>query len=168
MNYVLYLATISVPDLYHLSFFPQAVDSGLYCRFRIPKEYGGMGYDDFRYNLIVEEELEYADCSSVFFPLGSDIVLPYFTHITTEEQKKRWLPRVRYIPHSTTCSLPPLRPLVSSHFIDYGGYILLISTTFTSMLFPPPSLSRPVPLTQHRGPYLPDRERPPHYCSGHV
>lgn len=46
------------------------------------------------YNAIVDEELEFGDCGSVFLPLGTDIVCPYFTHIATKEQQKRWLPRI--------------------------------------------------------------------------
>jgi acyl-CoA dehydrogenase len=47
-----------------------------------------------RYNAIIDEELEFLDCGSVFMPLGTDIVLPYFTHIATTEQQQRWLPRI--------------------------------------------------------------------------
>lgn len=67
---------------------------GFYTRMNIPKQYGGLGLDDFRYNVVVAEELEYADCGSVFFPLGTDIVLPYFTHVATDAQKQMWLPKI--------------------------------------------------------------------------
>jgi alkylation response protein AidB-like acyl-CoA dehydrogenase len=47
----------------------------------------------YSYNLIVSEELEAADAGAVFFPLGSDIVLPYFLH-APEEARALWLPRI--------------------------------------------------------------------------
>jgi alkylation response protein AidB-like acyl-CoA dehydrogenase len=60
----------------------------------IDKKYGGLGLTDFRYNTIITEELEFADCGSVFFSLGNDIVLPYFLHIATQQQKDKWLPKI--------------------------------------------------------------------------
>jgi len=73
--------------------FRKALEQGYYVSTNIPKKYGGYGYD-FRYNVLIQEELEAADCGDIFFPLGTDIVLPYFTHIATEEQKQKWLPRI--------------------------------------------------------------------------
>ncbi|KQY56412.1 acyl-CoA dehydrogenase family protein [Nocardioides sp. Root140] len=59
----------------------------------IPEEYGGAEAGDFRYNAVLCEEL-----GKVSMSLGSchgihaDIVAPYLVELTTEEQKKRWLP----------------------------------------------------------------------------
>jgi acyl-CoA dehydrogenase len=66
----------------------EMVDKGFYLKLGIPKEYGGLGLGkDFRYNAILTEELEYADCGSCNLPLGNDVVLPYFTKCSTKEQQ---------------------------------------------------------------------------------
>ena len=64
--------------------------------FQAPSEYGGGGTDDFRYNAIVSEELMYSGWGSVGLGLTlvNDITLPYFLHLASEEQKRRWLPGI--------------------------------------------------------------------------
>jgi alkylation response protein AidB-like acyl-CoA dehydrogenase len=59
-----------------------------------PEAYGGGGVDDFRYNLIIAEEIQRAGVagSGLGITLHNDICLPYFTDLTTDEQKARWLP----------------------------------------------------------------------------
>jgi alkylation response protein AidB-like acyl-CoA dehydrogenase len=59
-----------------------------------PAEYGGGGVDDFRYNLIVSEEIQAAGVagSGLGLTLHNDICLPYFLRLTDDEQKTRWLP----------------------------------------------------------------------------
>lgn len=58
----------------------------------VPEEYGGSGVDDFRYNLIVTEELSRVGAPGVGYPLHTDIVVPYLTKFGTPDQKRRWLP----------------------------------------------------------------------------
>lgn len=78
-----------------LEVFRKAAQAGFYCRFAIPKKYGGLGLqNDFLYNVIVNEELERADLGGVTFSLGVSIVLPYFSKTATEAQKQRWLPKI--------------------------------------------------------------------------
>jgi len=62
----------------------------------IPEELGGGGVDDFRYNVIVNEELYGAGCNGVGLgvTLHNDIVLPYFLAYCTDEQRERWLPGI--------------------------------------------------------------------------
>lgn len=62
--------------------------------FDIPEEYGGPGVDDFRYNLVVVEELAAAGvlAAGAGFTLHNDVTLPYFMKYCTDEQKARWLP----------------------------------------------------------------------------
>lgn len=60
----------------------------------VPEEYGGTGATDFRYNLIITEELGRVGAVGVGFPLHTDIVVPYLTKYGTEAQKQRWLPKV--------------------------------------------------------------------------
>ena len=74
--------------------YDSASSDGYYLRMSIPVEYGGMGVDDFRYNAIVAEELEHCDVGGIFFTLGNDMVLSYFTKSCNDEQKKRWLPKI--------------------------------------------------------------------------
>jgi alkylation response protein AidB-like acyl-CoA dehydrogenase len=61
-----------------------------------PEEYGGGGVKDFRYNTVLSEEI--AECcvggSGLGLTLHNDICLPYFLHLTNEEQKRRWLPGI--------------------------------------------------------------------------
>ena len=60
----------------------------------MPEKYGGMGIKDFRYNAIISEEMARAGASGPGFVLQSDVVAPYLLSITSEEQKKRWIPGV--------------------------------------------------------------------------
>ncbi len=57
----------------------------------LPEEYGGSGVD-FLYSFILTEELARTRCGGFFFPLHSDIVVPYIFTYGTDEQKKKWLP----------------------------------------------------------------------------
>ena len=59
----------------------------------VSETYGGAGAD-YRYNLIVGEELSDKGFSGVGFILHSDIVVPYIENVGTEEQKQHWLPRM--------------------------------------------------------------------------
>ena len=58
----------------------------------VPEEYGGTGLDDFRYNQIVNEEICRAHASGLGITLQNDVMAPYMVGLTTEEQKRRWLP----------------------------------------------------------------------------
>ncbi len=58
----------------------------------VPEAYGGGGQPDFRYNVIVVEELVRAGTTGLGFGLHNDVVAPYLLRHTTDEQKQRWLP----------------------------------------------------------------------------
>jgi alkylation response protein AidB-like acyl-CoA dehydrogenase len=62
----------------------------------IPEEHGGGGIDDFRYNLVIGEEVQAAGVASagLGLTLHNDICLPYFLSYCTDEQKARWLPGI--------------------------------------------------------------------------
>ncbi len=62
----------------------------------VPEEYGGGGVRDFRFNVVVAEELQHADVNAagLGLTLQNDICLPYFLHLTNDEQKQRWLPGI--------------------------------------------------------------------------
>ncbi|GIJ77136.1 Acyl-CoA dehydrogenase [Micromonospora phaseoli] len=58
----------------------------------VDEAYGGGGQRDFRYNAVLVEEIVTAGCSGLGFGLHNDVVAPYLTELTTDEQRKRWLP----------------------------------------------------------------------------
>jgi long-chain-acyl-CoA dehydrogenase len=62
----------------------------------VPTEYGGGGVDDFRYNLVIGEEVQRAgiNAAGLGWTLHNDICLPYFLSLSDEEQKARWLPGI--------------------------------------------------------------------------
>ncbi len=65
-------------------------DQGFLCPW-LPEEYGGVGAD-FLYSFILTEELARTRCGGFFFPLHSDIIVPYLFNYGTSEQKDKWLP----------------------------------------------------------------------------
>jgi alkylation response protein AidB-like acyl-CoA dehydrogenase len=75
--------------------FLAAGAAGFLCM-AVPEEHGGAGVDDFRFNLIISEEIQRAGVagSGLGITLHNDICLPYLLKGTTEEQKARWLPGV--------------------------------------------------------------------------
>jgi alkylation response protein AidB-like acyl-CoA dehydrogenase len=60
----------------------------------IPERYCGGGEPDYRYQVVVMEELAKAGAASLIssFSLQDNIVVPYVKDLGTEEQKRRWLP----------------------------------------------------------------------------
>ena len=59
----------------------------------IPEEYGGSEAGDYRFNAVLTEELARVNMAlPSCVGIHADIVAPYLVHLTTEEQKKRWLP----------------------------------------------------------------------------
>jgi alkylation response protein AidB-like acyl-CoA dehydrogenase len=64
--------------------------------FDIPEEFGGAGVHDFRFNLVIGEEVQAAGTGGVGLgiTLHNDICLPYFLRYCTDEQQARWLPGI--------------------------------------------------------------------------
>ncbi|GLX10357.1 acyl-CoA dehydrogenase family protein [Microbispora sp. NBRC 16548] len=60
--------------------------------FSVPEEYGGSGITDFRYNVVIVEEIIRVGASGLGFGLHNDIMAPYMVDLTNDEQKQRWLP----------------------------------------------------------------------------
>jgi alkylation response protein AidB-like acyl-CoA dehydrogenase len=69
----------------------KAGETGLLC-FDVAEEYGGPGERDFRYNMVLAEELTKAGAHGPGFPVHTDIIVPYISSLGTDEQKQRWLP----------------------------------------------------------------------------
>jgi alkylation response protein AidB-like acyl-CoA dehydrogenase len=62
----------------------------------IPEEHGGGGVDDFRFNVVIAEELARAGIggAGLGLTLHNDITTPYFLTYCTPEQRDRWLPGI--------------------------------------------------------------------------
>jgi alkylation response protein AidB-like acyl-CoA dehydrogenase len=61
----------------------------------VPEEFGGFQANDYRFNAVLMEELSHVNAAlSSCVGIHADIVAPYLVELTTEEQKKRWLPGV--------------------------------------------------------------------------
>jgi alkylation response protein AidB-like acyl-CoA dehydrogenase len=58
----------------------------------VDEEYGGGGVDDYRYGVVIAEELSRGGFSGPAFPLHNDIIGPYLHRLATQEQRDRWLP----------------------------------------------------------------------------
>ncbi|MDQ6875352.1 MAG: acyl-CoA dehydrogenase family protein [Actinomycetota bacterium] len=58
----------------------------------MPEEYGGGGQADFRFNVVLGEEMVRAGATGLGFGLHNDVVAPYLLGHTTTEQQQRWLP----------------------------------------------------------------------------
>ncbi len=69
----------------------KAGQAGFLCM-AVPEEFGGSGVADFRYNVIVDEELARVGASGPGFAVHTGIVLPYLLAYGNLEQKRRWLP----------------------------------------------------------------------------
>ena len=59
----------------------------------MPEEYGGAGADKL-YSVVQMEELSRAGFSGIGYGLHSEIVAPYILHYGTEDQKKKYLPKL--------------------------------------------------------------------------
>ncbi len=70
----------------------KAGDAGLLCM-ALPEEYGGADMD-FRASVVLIEELAKINASGPGFSLQSDIVAPYILHYGSDEQKRKWLPKL--------------------------------------------------------------------------
>jgi alkylation response protein AidB-like acyl-CoA dehydrogenase len=77
------------------SVFATAGESG-FLAMPVPEQFGGAGMEDFRYSLVVVEELCAADLlpHGLGMTLHTDVCLPYFLEYTNSEQQERWLPGI--------------------------------------------------------------------------
>ncbi|GGM89244.1 acyl-CoA dehydrogenase family protein [Dactylosporangium sucinum] len=74
--------------------FTQVAELGAFAA--VPEEYGGAGISDFRYNAVLLEEAAALGVGPAILgpTLQADVCMPYLLDLTTEEQKRRWLPGV--------------------------------------------------------------------------
>ena len=73
--------------------FISAAKAGIYA-LEIDEGYGGAGEHDYRYRMVVCEEIAKVNALSfgLTVSLQDDLVLHYLLDLTTEDQKQRWLP----------------------------------------------------------------------------
>jgi alkylation response protein AidB-like acyl-CoA dehydrogenase len=73
--------------------FIGAAKAGIYA-LQIDERFGGAGEHDYRYRMVVCEELArvFAYSFGLTISLQDDLVLHYLLDLTSEEQKRRWLP----------------------------------------------------------------------------
>ncbi|MFE3000248.1 acyl-CoA dehydrogenase family protein [Nocardia sp. NPDC059246] len=73
--------------------FKKAAAAGLYA-LEIPEAYGGSDVHDYRFRMVVCEEVSRINALSfgVTVSLQDDLVLHYLLDLTNDEQKQRWLP----------------------------------------------------------------------------
>ena len=115
----------------------RAGEQGLLC-FDVEEEYGGPGVPDFRYNMVLGEELTRAGAHGPGFPVHTDIIVPYLSGLGTEEQKQRWLPGC--VSGETITAIAMTEPEAGSDLqgirstaVDKGDhYVLSGSKTFIS------------------------------------
>ncbi|HEU4515333.1 MAG TPA: acyl-CoA dehydrogenase family protein [Nocardioidaceae bacterium] len=119
------------------SVWTKAGSLGLLC-FDVPEEYGGAGVTDFRYNLVMAEELTRAGVNGPGFLVHTDIIVPYITSLGTPDQKQRWLPGL--VSGETISAIAMTEPGAGSDLqgirttaVDKGDhYVLNGSKTFIS------------------------------------
>ncbi|MEV5447041.1 acyl-CoA dehydrogenase family protein, partial [Streptomyces sp. NPDC052644] len=58
----------------------------------VDPEYGGGGNPDYRFHVVLSEELARAGVHAPALPLHNEIVGPYLRTLATAEQRRRWLP----------------------------------------------------------------------------
>jgi acyl-CoA dehydrogenase len=110
---------------------------GLLC-FDVDEQYGGAGVKDFRYNMVMAEELTRAGVNGPGFLVHTDIIVPYISSLGTEEQKQRWLPGL--VSGELISAIAMTEPGAGSdlqgirtHAVDKGDhYVLNGSKTFIS------------------------------------
>lgn len=73
--------------------FARAANAGVYA-LQIDERFGGAGEHDYRYRMIVCEEVArvFAFSFGLTVSLQDDLVLHYLLDLTNEAQKQRWLP----------------------------------------------------------------------------
>jgi alkylation response protein AidB-like acyl-CoA dehydrogenase len=119
------------------SVWTKAGEVGLLC-FDVEEQYGGADVEDFRYNLVMAEELIRAGATGPGFGVHTDIIVPYISSLGTEEQKRRWLPGL--VSGETISAIAMTEPDAGSDLqgirttaVDKGDhYVLNGSKTFIS------------------------------------
>ena len=104
----------------------------------VPEAYGGGGVEDFRYNSIINEEIQLAGVvgSGMCITLHNDVCLPYFINYCNEEQADRWMPGL--VDGSLMSAIAMTEPAIGSDLASMGttairegnGFVINGSKTF--------------------------------------
>ncbi|WP_416905565.1 acyl-CoA dehydrogenase family protein [Micromonospora echinospora] len=106
--------------------------------FSVDERYGGGGVTDRRFSAILTEELARAGASGPAFGLHNDIIGPYLTDLTNDEQKQRWLPGfcsgeiITAIAMSEPGAGSDLQGITTTAVHDGDSYVLNGQKTFIS------------------------------------
>lgn len=103
----------------------------------VPEEYGGVG-GDFRHDIVLAELISKLGIEGFALTLHNVIVMPYILAHGTEEQKKRWLPKL--VSGERVCAIAMSEPGAGSDLQsirtvakrDGNGYRISGSKTFIS------------------------------------
>jgi long-chain-acyl-CoA dehydrogenase len=104
----------------------------------VDEKYGGGGNTDYRYYLILGEELAAAGATGPAFAVHNDINGQYFNRLCTPEQRERWLPGycsgelITAIAMTEPGAGSDLQGIRSTAIRDGGHYLLNGSKTFIS------------------------------------
>jgi len=102
------------------------------------KKYGGGGEPDYRYYLILNEELARAGATGPGFAVHNDINGQYFARLCSTEQQERWLPGycsgelITAIAMSEPGAGSDLQGIQTTAVRDGAGYLLSGQKTFIS------------------------------------
>ena len=91
-EYAPHLERWNEQGMYDREVWGKAGAAGLLCP-AIPEQYGGAG-GSFAHEAIIIRELSLAGFDTFGAPLHSGIVAPYILHYGTDEQRRRWLPKL--------------------------------------------------------------------------
>jgi len=69
----------------------EAAGAGGHLCHAVPEAYGGAGVDDFRFPVVLMEEMANSLASGPGFAVHSEMTVPYITAHASPEQKERWL-----------------------------------------------------------------------------
>mgnify|MGYP003638087011 FL=1 len=114
----------------------KAGEMGLLCA-SVPEEYGGAG-GDFRHEAIIIEQQQWKGVDGFGITLHNAIIAPYITAFGTEEQKRRWLPRMASGDLVTAIAMTEpgagsdLQNIKTTAIKDGDGYVINGSKTFIS------------------------------------
>ncbi len=118
------------------AFWSEVGDAGL-LGVSVPEEYGGAG-GDFRHDLVLVEQVAKHGLEGFALVLHNVIVMPYILAHGTEEQKRRWLPklvsgeRVAALAMSEPGAGSDVQAIRTTAIKDGNGYRINGSKTFIS------------------------------------
>jgi alkylation response protein AidB-like acyl-CoA dehydrogenase len=104
----------------------------------VPEEYGGPGADDFRFNVVIDEETQLMGVGSYGLGMSvhTDICLPYFLSYCNDAQRQRWLPGlasgelIAAIAMTEPGTGSDLASIATRARPDNGGYVVSGAKTF--------------------------------------